>query len=76
MGRMWLERLIQLVIALLFLVDRSSTFESHSDPIQYIVMYGLIARQWLGKHIPAEVYACNNRTSLLGNGSVNKPSQQ
>jgi hypothetical protein len=32
--------------------------------IKYIVTYILIARQRLGKHIPAEAYASNNRTSI------------
>jgi hypothetical protein len=35
------------------------------------VMYRPIARQRLGKHIPAGANARNSRTQLLGNGSIN-----
>jgi hypothetical protein len=32
--------------------------------LDYIVTYGSIARQRLGKHIPAEAYVRNSRTSI------------
>jgi hypothetical protein len=35
-----------------------------------------IARQRVSKHISAEENARNTKTSLLGNGEVNMPSQQ
>jgi hypothetical protein len=31
---------------------------------KYIVTYTPIAKQWFGKHIPAEAYARKNRTSI------------
>jgi hypothetical protein len=44
--------------------------------IKYIVTSILIARQRLGKHIPAKRTLATIGRPMLGNGSVNKPSQQ
>jgi hypothetical protein len=43
---------------------------------EYTVTYRPIARQRLGKHIPAGANAHKIESLLLGNGWVNKPSQQ
>jgi hypothetical protein len=44
--------------------------------VLYTVTYRPTARQRLGKHIPAEAYARTIGRQSLGNGSVNKLSQQ
>jgi hypothetical protein len=66
---------LNLIILCSFELSKEEIWEEHqmgSEPGQNIVTYRPVARQRLDKHIPTEAY----ERPFLGNGSVNKSSQQ